>query len=59
MSWEDLMSLLIVIVGAILFLYGANYYNTSVGYAGMILFVGGIVVYAVLKAYESIIKKKK
>lgn len=43
MEWKGLACLLAVILGIILFLYGANYYNNIVGWAGVYLFVGGIV----------------
>jgi membrane-bound ClpP family serine protease len=50
--WRDFVSVLLIIVGIVFFLYGANYYNLAIGYSGVGLFVGGFVVYAVLKAYE-------
>ncbi len=54
MPWKGLMCLLIVVLGLILFLYGANYYDATIGYAGLGFFVGGIVLYIFLKLYESI-----
>ena len=57
MPWKGLMCLLIVLVGFVLFLYGANYYDAVVGWGGVGLFVGGIVLYVVLKLLEP--KKKK
>ena len=48
MDWEGLACFLIVVLGIILFLYGANYYNNDVGWAGVYLFVGGIVAYVLL-----------
>jgi len=47
-----------VIVGIILFLYGANYYNATIGWAGIGLFVVGILCYIVLKIDEAERKKK-
>jgi membrane-bound ClpP family serine protease len=52
MSWRDLVCLLLVIIGAILFLYGANYYDATTGWTGVGLFVSGIVLYVVLQAFE-------
>jgi membrane-bound ClpP family serine protease len=49
---RDFVSVLLIIVGIVFFLYGANYYNLAIGYGGVGLFIGGFVVYAVLKAYE-------
>ena len=57
MPWKVLLCLLVVVVGFVLFLYGANYYDATVGWTGVGLFVGGIVLYVVLKLLES--KQKK
>ena len=58
MSWRSPLCLLITIAGVILFLYGANYYDAVVGWTGVGLFVGGLLSYVVLKAYEFFTKKK-
>jgi hypothetical protein len=58
MPWKGLMCLLIVLVGFVLFLYGANYYDATVGWSGVGVFVGGIVLYVVLKLLESRQKKQ-
>jgi hypothetical protein len=50
--WRDVVSVLLIIVGTIMFLYGANYYDATVGRTGFGLFISGFVVYLVLKAYE-------
>jgi hypothetical protein len=47
----------LVILGVVLFLYGSNYYNAAVGYAGLALIVGGIIAEIVLKALESVRKR--
>jgi hypothetical protein len=57
MPWKGLVCLLIVVLGFILFLYGANYYDATIGWTGVGLFVGGIVLYVVLKLLESRQKK--
>ena len=57
MPWKGLICLLIVVLGFIVFLYGANYYDGTVGWTGVGLFVGGIVLYVVLKLLESMKKK--
>jgi hypothetical protein len=57
MPWKVLLCLLVVVIGFVLFLYGANYYDATVGWTGVGLFVGGIVLYVVLKLLES--KQKK
>ena len=51
-EWKGLACLLAVILGIILFLYGANYYNNIVGWAGVYLFIGGIVAYALLWVFR-------
>jgi hypothetical protein len=48
-----------LIVGVILFLYGANYYDAFAGWTGVALFVSGFCVYAILKAYKFITKKRE
>jgi hypothetical protein len=57
MLWKELACLLIVVFGAVLFLYGANSFNANVGWMGVGLFGGGIFAYIVLKVYESLTKK--
>ena len=56
MEWKGLACLLVVILGVILFLYGANselyginYYDNVVGWTGVYLFVGGILAYVLLR----------
>jgi len=48
----------LVIVGVILFLYGANAYNTVFGWSGIGLFIGGLVIYFASQGYNSMKKKK-
>ena len=55
-SWEDLLIVCLVVLGVVLFLYGSNYYNAVVGWAGVALTVGGIVAEIVLKVLESVRK---
>jgi membrane-bound ClpP family serine protease len=57
MLWKEPLCLLLVVVGVVLFLYGANYYDAVVGWTGVGVFVGGIVLYVVLKAYDYVAKK--
>jgi hypothetical protein len=67
LSWEDLLIVCLVILGVVLFLYGSNYnvingdgsnYNIVIGWAGVVLIVGGIVGGIVLKALESVRKRR-
>jgi hypothetical protein len=51
MEWKGLTCLLVVLLGIVLFLYGANYYGAVVGWTGVGFFVGGILAYALLKIF--------
>jgi hypothetical protein len=53
MKWKGLACLIVVILGVVLFLFGANYYDAVVGWTGLGLFVGGILVYALLRIFSS------
>ena len=59
MSWKDVVCVVLVISGIVLFLYGSNAYYAVAGYAGIGLFIGGIVLYAVLQAYKVMLKKSE
>jgi hypothetical protein len=48
MSKTDYGVLIVFILGFLLFLYGANTYNSTVGYAGIYLFIGSIGAYLVV-----------
>jgi hypothetical protein len=52
MSRADWLCILMIILGIILFLVGANYYNSAAGWAGVLLFVGGIVGLLILFVYN-------
>jgi len=58
MSWTDWALLCLFIVGFLLFLVGANTYNAVIGYSGIYLFIGSIIVYLVVYIYKEISKKK-
>jgi hypothetical protein len=57
MSRIDWAFLGIFIIGFLLFLYGANYYNAVVGYTGVYLFIGSIIAYLILYVYKELTKK--
>jgi membrane-bound ClpP family serine protease len=59
MSWKDIVCVILVILGIVLFLYGSNAYDAVAGYAGIGLFIGGIVLYAVLQAYKAVLKNSE
>jgi len=56
MSWKDVVCVVLVILGIVLFLYGSNAYGAVAGYAGIGLFISGIVLYAVLQVYKAVLK---
>ena len=59
MSWKDIVCIVLVILGIVLFLYGSNAYDAVAGYAGIGLFIGGIVLYVVLQAYKAALKNSE
>jgi hypothetical protein len=59
MSKTDWACLGAVILGFFLFLYGANFYDVFVGWAGVYLFFGGIIGYLVLYIYGELTKKEE
>ena len=46
----------LMVVGVVLFLYGANYYNAAVGWAGESVFVFGIIAALVVYIYGELKK---
>jgi len=61
MSWKDLVCLCVVIIGIVLFLYGANFYGALIGWTGVWLVIGGFIGKIVLMVWESLrgLKKKE
>ena len=57
MSKTDLILLITFILGFVLFLYGAKYYDAVVGYAGIYLFIGTIAAYLIIYIYKELTKK--
>jgi hypothetical protein len=57
MSWVDLVCLGIVVLGFVLFLYGANFFDAVVGWVGVYLIIGGILVFLLFYIYNELTKK--
>ena len=57
-TWKELACALAFILGVVLFLYGANYYDAVVGWTGVILMLGDVVGYVVLEVYVTLAKKR-
>jgi membrane-bound ClpP family serine protease len=58
LSREDWACIFLIILGIILFLVGANIYNSVVGWSGVFLFVAGILALIVLYVYHALTKPK-
>jgi membrane-bound ClpP family serine protease len=59
MAWLNWISILLILVGLGMFLYGANFYNATVGWAGFYLGIGGILLCAVTLVYSQLKKEPK
>lgn len=59
MSWTDVVGFCLVLAGVVLFLYGANYYDAVVGWAGIFLMAGGIVAAFLLRIVLAKRKKRE
>ncbi len=57
MSWTDWACLGVFIAGFLLFLYGANLYNAIVGYTGLYMWIGAIIVYLLTYVYKELTEK--
>jgi len=57
MPWKSLAMLIVFLLGIVLFLYGANYYDAVTGWIGVFLIVGSIVAYLVIELYVILRKR--
>ena len=57
MAWKSLAMLIVFLLGIVLFLYGANYYDAVTGWIGVFLIVGSIVAYLVMELYVILRKR--
>jgi len=55
-SREDWACVVLILLGIILFLVGANYYNSLVGWSGVFMFIVGILALIVLCVYHTLTK---
>ena len=58
MSWLSFTSVLFIIVGLSLFLYGANIYNAIIGWTGFCMIITGVLIYVVPFLYIQLSRKK-
>ncbi len=58
MSRIDWLLLVAFIAGFLLFLYGANIYDATVGYGGIYLFIGSIAAYIIIYIYRELKKRE-
>ncbi|MEM2105351.1 MAG: hypothetical protein QXV21_02630 [Candidatus Bathyarchaeia archaeon] len=59
MRWYEITCVLVLFVGVVLFLYGANYYDALIGWTGVALVVGAFFVEVFLKVYEILSRRDK
>jgi hypothetical protein len=52
MLWKDIACLFVIMIGVVLFLYGANYYDVIAGWSGVFLIISGFFVRIILILYE-------
>jgi membrane-bound ClpP family serine protease len=57
MSRTDWVCLGIIVLGFVLFLYGANYFDATIGWVGVYLFIIGILAILILYIYGELTKK--
>ena len=57
MSWTNWVCLGVILLGVVLVLYGANFYDALVGWVGVYLFLGGILALVVFYIYGELTKK--
>ena len=58
MSRTDWIYLSVVLFGFMLFLYGANFFNTIVGWIGVYVLMGGIIAFLAIYIYKELTKKE-
>jgi len=57
MPREDWICIGFMILGALLFLYGANFYDNFVGWTGVFLFAAGFFALIALAVYNALMRK--
>ncbi|HXX87900.1 MAG TPA: hypothetical protein VEH86_05595 [Candidatus Acidoferrum sp.] len=57
MPWKSIAMLIVFLLGIVLFLYGANYYEAVTGWIGVFLIVAAIVAYLVMEVYVILRKR--
>jgi hypothetical protein len=57
MSWMNWACVGFMLLGFVLFLYGANYYDVAVGFAGIFLFLAGVIGILTLYIYGALTTK--
>jgi drug/metabolite transporter (DMT)-like permease len=58
LSRIEWICLFAILVGVLFFLVGANFYNSVVGWTGVLLFVGGVVVWFIIYVYCALFKRR-
>lgn len=59
MSLKDIVILIVVVVGVVVFLYGSNSYDAVSGWGGLVLAAAVVIAYLALEIYGVLGKKRK
>lgn len=59
MSKMDWACLSAIILGFVVFLYGANFYDAFAGWIGVYLFFCGVIAFLVIYIYRELMKKEE
>ncbi|MCW4045361.1 MAG: hypothetical protein NWE94_07590 [Candidatus Bathyarchaeota archaeon] len=57
MPWNTWLCLALAVLGVVLFLYGANYYDAVVGWAGVFLFLGAVLAFLIWYIYSELTRR--
>ena len=52
MHWLDILCIVLVVLGVMLFLYGSNVYDQVFGFGGIGLFVFGVLLYIATQVFK-------
>ena len=56
MSYADWMCVVLIVLGLLLFLVGANYYESLIGWLGVFIVIGSVIALIVLYSYNVLSK---
>ncbi len=59
MSSKTLFFLCTILTGIILFLYGASFYNAFIGWIGVYLILGGLLIFLIIYIFNGVFQIKQ